>query len=270
MLEYIKFINLDKNLEKRVLLLAEQKSSKILSLAERFAGGKYKCLVNQNDLTRLAVVIEALKYTKEKYERIGIDDKIFFDTIKDISIWCENNSNKGLKNYNWIKHHISAKLFKIGRMQYQFYTCDKFSLDYERLPFNRGESVIYIHIPQGEKLNYDDCVNSIVQAKSFFCSFFPEYTFRYFFCESWLLYSSNKLFIKPESNISRFSELFNIAYSLDIDVQGTERIFGKRRLIKSKYPENTSLQKAAKQYILNGGKLGIGIGYIDSANLKGS
>ena len=57
--------------------------------------------------------------------------------------------------------------------------------------------------------------------------------------------------------------MFDIVYSSQDDRQAIERIFGKRRIIKSSYPENTTLQRNAKKYILSGKKLGIGIGVIE-------
>lgn len=35
--------------------------------------------------------------TYPKYKRANISDDIYFDTMKDIVVWCENNNNKGLK-----------------------------------------------------------------------------------------------------------------------------------------------------------------------------
>lgn len=263
MFEYIDLLGLDAKLKNRVINIPDSKHNKINSLAEKFATGNNKCLVNQNDLTRLAVVTESLKYTKEKYDELGIDFKIFADTVKDIGIWCSNNGNRGLKNYNWIRNHVRAELFKIGRLQFQIYKCDNVTLNYGKLPFKLGDNLVYIHIPQGEKLIYEDCIKSVKSAIYFFDEYFPDYNFRYFFCESWLIYQGNIRFMNPDSNIIKFSNLFEIAYSLDIDCQAIERIFGKRKIIKSRYDENTSLRKSAKNYILNGGKLGIGVGYID-------
>jgi negative regulator of flagellin synthesis FlgM len=54
--------------------------------------------------------------------------------------------------------------------------------------------------------------------------------------------------MKADSNILKFSSMFNHAYSIKIDEQAIERIFGKRQLFKKNYPENTSLQKSAKAY----------------------
>lgn len=63
-----------------------------------------------------------------------------------------------------------------------------------------------------------------------------------------------------ESNIIKFMSLFDICYSVKIDEQAIERIFGKRKLLKKNYAERTDLQRRAKRYMLSGKRLGIGIG----------
>lgn len=256
----LKELGLSSELEANALELLKNEKSKIDKLVEKCKTKGFSCLNKQNDLTRLCVCLEYSKLTKAEYERLGIDDKIFYDTMRDITIWCENNSNKGLKNSNWIQNHLKCELFKIGRLQYQFYTYG--IPKYRKAPFGKGEKLIYIHIPQGEKLIYSDCVDSLKQAISFFDKHFPEYEYRFFFCESWLLYNENYAFMDISSNILQFQSLFEIIESMPIDAQAIERIFGKRQLFKKNYPEDTSLQKSAKRYIMNGGKLGIGVGVI--------
>lgn len=261
--DLINYINFDENLKQKVIDLAEKDKVKILSLAKKCISGNFSSLRFADDITRLAVILECVANAREKYQKLGISDSIFYDTMDDIRIWCENNNNKGLKNYRWLKNHVSLELFKIGRLQYQFYTCKSRFLKYSLLPFDYGEKVIYVHIPQGEKLVYSDCVSSIKEAKIFFEKYFPGYSYRFFFCESWLLFAENWQFMEPSSNILQFSSLFDIVYSCSVDAQAIERIYKKRRINKSKYPEDTSLQKSAKAYMLSGGKLGIGIGVIE-------
>lgn len=255
-------LNLEKGLEARLLELQKKSKNEIEALAQKCKNSGFSCLKNQNDMMRLAVCIEYSKYTKSEYERLGIDEKIFFDTMRDIKIWCENNDNKGLKNYNWIKNHLNTELFKIGRLQYQIFVCKNKTLNYAKMPFKYGENLIYIHIPQGEKLIYADCVNSLKQANEFFRQYFNDYEYRYYFSESWLLFDENYLFMQSSSNILQFQSLFEIVDSLPIDAQAIERIFGKRQLFKKRYPENTSLQRSAKEFMLKGGRMGIGIGVI--------
>ena len=182
--------------------------------------------------------------------------------MSDIKIWCENNRNKGLKNYGWLSNHVRCELFRLGRLQFQLYPCKNRTLIYKKLPFDYGESLVYVHIPQGEKLSAEECIRSFEMAEEFFKKYFPDYNYRYYFCESWLLYEGNKEFMKEDSNILKFASMFTHAYSVKIDEQAIERIFGKRRFFKKHYPENTSLQKNAKAYMQKGGRLGVGIGYI--------
>lgn len=267
MLDLIDKINLDNQLKSKVIDLAQKDKVKILSLANKCTGSNYNCLRFRDDLTRLAVIIEKANNTYDKYKQLGIDEEILFKTLDDIRIWCENNDNKGLANYNWIKNHLNCELFRIGRLQFQFFKCSNKLLDYNCFPFDCGEQVVNIHIPQGEKLIYSDCVTSLKEAVEFFNKHFPDYSFSYFFCESWLLYGDNCLFMEPSSNIMQFSAMFDIVCSSDIDKQSIQRIFGKRQFNKMKYQENTSLQKSAKAHLLNGGKLGMGIGIIDKYDL---
>lgn len=256
-------INLNSELKNKVLSLVERDRAKLISLCKKADNDNFKSVFAKNDIIKLAVaLLYSVKFTYPKYQKAVISDEIYFETMKDIAVWCENNNNKGLKNLPWIKNHLNFELFKIGRLQFQIYKCDNRTLNYDLLPFNFGENLIYVHIPQGEKLVYAECVNSLKNAKGFFGEYFPNYDFDYFFCESWLLYGENWQFMNSSSNILQFSTLFDLVYSFDDDRQAIERIFGKRQLIKSKYEEKTTLQRNAKRFMQNGGKLGVGIGIL--------
>lgn len=267
MTDLINNINLDENLKSKVTDLFRNEETVVLSLAGKCSKGRFSCLKNKNDLMRLAVILECAEKTRAFYNKKGISEKILADTLDDIRIWCENNDNKGLENYNWIKNHINGELFRIGRLQYQMFKCKNRTLHYSKLPFRYGEKLIYVHIPQGKKLIYADCVKSLKDAVAFFNKYFPDFKYSFFFSESWLLYGENWQFMEPSCNILQFSSLFEIAYSVKDDSQAIERIFGKKQRKKENYPEKTTLQKNAKAFIRGGGKLGVGIGYIDKQSL---
>lgn len=256
-------IKLNNKLKSEVLSLVEKDRAKLISLCEKCNKDNFKSAFLKNDLAKLAIaLLYSVNYTYPKYQKMGISDDIYFATMKDISIWCENNGNKGLKNIAWIKNHLNTELFKLGRLQFQLYTCNDIKLDYGMLPFDKGERMLYVHIPQGEKLIYADCVNSFIAAKEFFAKYFPDYKYNFFYCESWLLYGENWQFMDSSSNILQFSTLFDLVCSFDNDKQAIERIFGKRQIIKSKYQEKTALQRSAKAFMQSGGKLGEGIGIL--------
>lgn len=212
----------------------------------------------------LAAVLLKSKETVELYRQKGISDEIFYDTMKDITVWSENFREKkgftGIDNLLWIQNHLNCKIFRLGRLQFQpflFYLPAYISKDKRRcVGIKVGEKVLNVHIPQGEKLLREECERSFAMAEDFFSTA----AYKAFICDSWLLCERNREFMKKDSNIIRFAEMFEILGSSDNPDQATERIFGKKESDPTLYPENTSLQKQCKAYIMSGGTPGTGFG----------
>lgn len=215
----------------------------------------------------LAAVLLKAQDTLSLYRQRNIDEAIFYDTMKDILVWTQNLEKDkgclGVENIHWLQNHLNCTLFKLGRLQFQHITfsfpayADKEKK--ERVNHKIGEKALFVHIPQGEKLIKEECIKSLDKAEQFF----TDYPFKVFICASWLLYEGNKDFMKQDSNIMRFAELFNIIGSTDKTSQAEERIFGKEEKDPSLYPENTSLQRQCKAYLLSGKKTGTGFGIIE-------
>lgn len=275
--ELLNHIDLDEYLVKEITDLAANDEVGILHCRDLLLNGDLNKLAKKSSAMKLAATLKAAEITHKKYKEKQISDEIFYDTFSDIKIWCENCNNKGLENINWLKNHINFELFKIGRLQYQLFKLNNPRLNYNKLPVSYGENVIYVHIPQGEKLDYNACLNSLSFANNFFEKYFSEFNYSYYFCESWLLFEGNKFFMDKNSNILKFADLFNVHYSINDEKQEFERIFGfdknickiakRRRFYKNKsdinrLPEFTSLQKNAKEYLINNGRFGEGIGTI--------
>ncbi len=275
--ELLNHIDLNEYLVKEITDLADNDEVGILHCRDLLLNGDLNKLAKKSSVMKLAATLKAAEITHKKYIKKQISDEIFYNTFSDIKIWCENCNNKGLENINWLKNHINFELFKIGRLQYQLFKLNNPRLNYNKLPVSYGENVIYVHIPQGEKLDYNACLNSLSLSDIFFNKYFSEFNYNYYFCESWLLFDGNKFFMDKDSNILKFAGLFNVHYSINDEKQEFERIFGfdknirkierRRRLYKNKsdinrLPEFTSLQKNAKEYLINNGRFGEGIGTI--------
>lgn len=260
MIELATEIGLSASLIEKLSELISSKSEKIDRCAEKCITSGFHHLKTKSPLFRLAVILKLACDVKEKYDAAGIDEKIYYDTMSDIKIWSDKCEQGGLENYAWLKNHVSFELFRLGRLQFQLYECKNKTLIYNKLPFTYADRLIYVHIPEGEKLLQEKCEESFCRAQEFFSRYFHGYTYEYYFCESWLLFEGNRDFMAENSNIVRFMSLFDICYSVKIDDQAIERIFGSRKLLKKNYPEKTSLQRAAKSYMLSGGRLGVGIG----------
>jgi hypothetical protein len=67
--------------------------------------------------------------------------------------------------------------------------------------------------------------------------------------------------LSHESNIYRFMQLFDIIdYGIKKNNGDLYRIFGTEEKRVEYLSENTSLQRAYKKHLLNGGKTGYGVG----------
>lgn len=215
----------------------------------------------------------------ERYKEEGIAEKIFWDTFQDIRFWCENTEREfgtlGLAVYEWFYRHIDMVLFRFGRLQFEVMTMEETIItkqkvqesivieervceegrgkaDVKSVVIEKGMEVINIHIAQGEPLTWEACEKSIEMAKEFWGNDKP------YVCHSWLLYPGLDDVLSEKSNIREFRKHFKV---LRVDYKEREaewRVFGKVLKNVVEYPEDTSLQKRVKEYLLSGKSLGNG------------
>ena len=145
------------------------------------------------------------------YEDMGIDREIFLDSVKDLvtwtDIWSELKGELHLGEIDWLWHIFTLRIMKLGRLQYNRAAAR------EAVPekgINKGDPVLDIHIPARGPLDSDECRASLDMAKKFYKKFYPEFDYKCFTCHSWLLDTTLKDLLKPDSNILKFQTLFNI------------------------------------------------------------
>ena len=199
-----------------------------------------------------------------EYERRGISDRIYFDTFRDISIWEEEYRTRtgrvGVAEWGWLWLHPLLRIFRLGRLQFQPYAMTE-QADLPAEPGNGGvtlrpgDLLLNVHIPKDGPLSPALTMDSYTQAKAFFRGVPPV-----FLCESWLLCPELPKLLKPDSNILAFQREYRLIRMEPGTRQAEERIFGEPLESPEQYPETTSLQKAAKKFLLSGGKLENGVG----------
>ena len=243
---------------------------------------RWEPTLKQDPMMKLALVYAFLPVIYDKYRAKKISDEIFYDTMSDIRIWIDDHKARtnedGLFELNWIMHHMNMNIFKIGRLQYQksiWYFKPAKTKNGTRLNF--GTKIFNMHIPRGEKLVYEDCVESVRMAQEFFKKYFPEFPNNKYMCFSWLLYPGNKEFMPEGSNILKFQSMFEILVEKEEPQPPYLWLYGVKLknadLMKNKketgsygftdqLPQKSSLQKSTIEYIKNGGTLGEGIGVI--------
>lgn len=278
-------------LAKRILLDKTAFDNAIYELENNLDGVLY---IKENaSLNNMKPFVKALKKDREKgapvclaaallisedaykqYKKLGIPNEVFYDTFSDISVWVNTAKREenidGLLEVWWIRHILYLNMFKLGRMQYQFYKTDYIlsglsPLQALKAPIKNKSRVLNIHIPEGARLDYSECEKSVLLARKFFSEYFPEYDYKGFVCDSWLLDLRNAEFMSADSNIMKFSNLFcTVMKPHKNNKEIIRRLWGKQneKTVFSLLSENTDLQKRTKKYLLSGGKTGNGYGFI--------
>lgn len=201
--------------------------------------------------------------TYEEYQERGYTDQVFDETFYDITIWCRECYRKhgvyGLDELWWLGQSVKLKLFRLGRLQFEPILVEKDMKGREQT-IQAGTKALNVHIPEGEPLKMEACRESFGRAREFFGQEYQVYV-----CDSWLLSPHLEEVLPNTSNIIRFQKLFEVTDVGYQYPQAEQRIFGEILEDKRQYPENTTLQKRAKEYVLSGKDLGIGVGFFTAS-----
>ena len=204
------------------------------------------------------------KNTRENYEKLGIPDSVLINTLKDIviytNIWSDIKGSLYLGELHWLSLHLSARLFRLGRLQFGF---GKSPYDIPKLGINKGDDVIDIHIPEGEPLTISECEKSINEAKAFFKKYFPNFKYKYFTCHSWLLDDTLDRFLPETSNIIKFKAMFTRYFpeeSSDI-LRYVFRWNTNETNLRFAYPVSSFAEKV-KKYLLSGKSFKVAYGIL--------
>ena len=205
--------------------------------------------------------------TYEAYKEKGIADEIFDRTFYDITIWCDECYRKyqiyGLEEIGWIAQSVKMNLFRLGRLQFEPYVL-KEDLKCKSGILKRGTEVLNVHIPAGEPLDHEKCLESFKMAEHFFEE---DGKTHIYMCDSWLLSPRLKEVLGVESNILKFQNMFEIVKIYETYPQAEQRVFLDVEKDKQQYPEDTSLRKKLKQYLIEGKNPGIGVGIIENIDI---
>ena len=126
----------------------------------------------------------------------------------------------------------------------------------------RGDHVVEVHVPSGERLFPESYADSFRQASGFFERYFRERPFHAFSCWSWLLDPQLENLLPRSSNILKFQSLFHLFPVISTDSQIFDYVFKNETQDYESLPEKTSLQSSIKKYYLKGGRLHSGGGFL--------
>ena len=204
----------------------------------------------------LLCYLEAARRVYGKYRAAGIEDKIFFDTMKTFPRFVEECRRKtGRYDYdrvwrNW--RQVSMRLFRLGELEYE--------------PGQDGQQkVMAVHIPSDARFDAASVDASLRAARAFFAKYMPEWADCPYRCHSWLLSPMLRELLGPDSNILRFQSRFEIVRVDEGDrgfLQWIYEVPDVNNVDVSGLPEDTSLRRAVKEALLHGKSVGAAVGYL--------
>ena len=215
---------------------------------------------------KLLFYMSCAEILHEDYRKAGISDEIFYTSMTDLrckAIECKNVKGVwGSFVSFWFPGFFNMSRFGLGRFQYEYSEFDADDWTAGGVTVKRGDRVINMHIPStGQPLNDEVRLDSYRKAYEFYrgrmgADVIP------FVCSSWLLYPAHREFLPSGSHILGFMDDFDIIRSFERDTFGDAwRVFGADAdKAVSDLPEDTSLRRAYKKRLSEGGKTGGGYG----------
>lgn len=213
----------------------------------------------------LLCLTEELKW---QYELLGIDEKIYYDTMDDLRckllecIACEEVP--GTFVAGWFNGFFRLERFAYGRFQFEicnFGSDEDFVMSSGKV-VHPGDVYVNFHIPSsGIPLTDEVRLASYKEAYKKVKNLFPDGNVL-FGCGSWLLFPEYKKFLPADLNILKFQDDFELVHYNEKDNFGDAwRVFGKDSdLPFDQLPQNTRMRKAFAQWLIGGGKTGSGFG----------
>lgn len=211
------------------------------------------------------------KNLKQRYKKAGIGQEIWFDTVAELKykmIECKDRSNIwGIKDKESLRNIFEMKCFTLGRLQFEPVMfgdiVPAMEYDVKGTQITAETKVIKVHIPRMlRQLDSELCEASYAKAKEFFAEEFGEMPM-VLVCKSWMLYPDFDNVVDG-TDIKRFSgdfELIAVSDNADGEYPDMVEVFDMEFTGRPEdYPENTMLRKRFKEYLINGGKTGRGIG----------
>lgn len=203
----------------------------------------------------LTVMLRMLCRTKEAYREKGISDEIFCATMGCFPRFIsEHRTSYGVYGFDrafWTPRQLSMQLFRLGELEYE-------------LNEEKGMRIISIHIPSDAVLTEEKSRASYEQACAFIDRYYPEWKGLPFGCNSWLLAPGLQQVLPENSNIIRFQKTFEITRVDEDSKEYLEWVYKRSDIPYNELPENTSLQRNMKRYLLQGGKIGEADGILKS------
>ena len=195
----------------------------------------------------LTLMLVCCGETWKLYDSLGISNEIYIATLKCfprfIEEHFENYGTYGFDRDFWTMREISGHLFRLGALEFE-------------LTVEDGAKAVHIHIPSDADLSCRARRSSYTAARTFIRRFFPAYADAPFLCTSWLLSPALKECLPESSRILSFQSEYEVTEVFPNHDQFLTWVYKRPDIPLADLPEDTSLQRNLKKYLLAGRKVG--------------
>lgn len=212
------------------------------------------------------------------YKELKIPEKIFIASLKCfprfVKEYKESFGVYGFDREWWTVRQLSGKLFRIGELEYELRECSQENENEGEDNWDRKrkevsvERYVSLHIPSDANLEPEAVRRSYREAGDFLHKYFPEYEHTEVRCSSWLLSPALSKVLPPSSRILCFQKDFIIHHVDEESDSFMQWVYKRSDLPLQMLPEETTLQRNLKQYLLTGGKVGEGAGKLSCLSLR--
>lgn len=195
----------------------------------------------------LTLMLVCCGETWNLYDSLGISSEIYIATLKCFPRFIEEHFESygtyGFDRDFWTMREISGHLFRLGALEFE-------------LTVEDGAKAVHIHIPSDADLSCRARRSSYTAARTFISRFFPAYADAPFLCTSWLLSPALKECLPESSRILSFQSEYEVTEIFPDHDQFLTWVYKRPNVPLADLPEDTSLQRNLKKYLLAGRKVG--------------
>ena len=172
----------------------------------------------------------------------GLPEGVYEATMRVFGRFVRENlasfGRYGFDRWFWTWRQTSGLLVRIGSLEYE-----------------RTDEGISMHIPSDADLSRAAVLASVREAKRALGG-------GNYYCRSWMLSHKLKKLLPEGSNVRGFRDLFRKFEYFPDDAGYKLWVFKNPDLAPEDFPEDTSLQRNMKNFVLHGGKVGASHGFL--------
>ncbi|MCO5218490.1 MAG: acyltransferase domain-containing protein [Thermomicrobiales bacterium] len=192
----------------------------------------------------------------------GIPEEIIQATLADLGrnvrVHRKREGVGGLGVQWWLMLHFRGMIFQLGRLQFERQLASEevvASMQQHGIEASSETHVLSVHIPDFMgPMDQQACDDAIRKATEFFPRYFPDWPVEYAVCNSWLLDPQLKAILKPESNIIKFQDRYELADGqYDASESVMQFVFGKHMRDIDTITPSSSLERGVIQKLRDGG-----------------